>query len=146
MLLVINNGKDNWDVCSSDFVGAYRTTPHTVTKETPAFLMFEKQFKVSPTLEFQAPVKQYNEDFLSERIHNLQEAYQIVRILNRKKKNRHEAEYEEKHHVEKCNFKKGDLVYLKSGKKKSGLDASHWLGPYDIVEVISEQNVKAENE
>ena len=109
-------GKDNWDVWSSDFVGAYRTTPHTVTKETPAFLMFERQFKVSPTLEFQAPVKQYNEDFLSERIHNLQEAYQIVRILNRKK------------------------------KKKSGLDASHWLGPYDIVEVISEQNVKAENE
>ena len=90
--LVIDNGKDNWDVCLSDFVGAYRTTPHTVTKETPAFLMFGRQFNVSPKVEFQAPVKQYNEDFLSERINNLREAYQIVRKLNRKEKNRHKAE------------------------------------------------------
>ena len=140
--LVIDNGKANWDVCLSDFVGAYRTTPHTVTKETPAFLMFGRQFNVSPKVEFQAPVKQYNEDFLSERINNLREAYQIVRKRNRKEKHRHKAEYDKKHHVEKCSFRKGDLVYLKAGEKKSGLDASHWLGPYEIVEVISEENVK----
>ena len=35
--LVIDNGNDNWDVCLSDFVGAYRSSPHTVTNETPAF-------------------------------------------------------------------------------------------------------------
>ena len=51
-------------------------------------------------------------------------------------------EYDKKHHVEKCNFRKGDLVYLKASEKRSGLDASHWLGPYEIVEVISEENVK----
>ena len=29
-----------------------------------------RQFNVSPKVEFQAPVKQYNEDLLSERINN----------------------------------------------------------------------------
>ena len=110
--LVIDNGKANWDVCLSDLIGAYRTTPHTVTKETPAFLMFGRQVNVSPKVEFQAPVKQYNEDFLIERINNLREAYQIVRKLNRKEKNRHRTEYDKKHHVEKSSFRKGDLVYL----------------------------------
>ena len=52
------------------------------------------------------------------------------------------SKFDKKHHVEKCSFRKGDLVYLKAGEKKSGLDASHWLGPYEIVEVISEKNVK----
>ena len=46
--LVIDTGKANWGVCLSDFVGAYRTTRHTVTKETPAFLMFGRQINVSP--------------------------------------------------------------------------------------------------
>ena len=64
--LLIDKGKDNWDVFLPDFVGAYRTTPHTVTKETPAFLMFGRQFKVSPKIELQAPIRQYNTDFLSE--------------------------------------------------------------------------------
>ena len=77
-----------------------------------------------------------------QRINNLREAYEIVRKLNRKEKNRHKAEYDKKLHVEKCSFRKGDLVYLKAGEKKCGLDASRWLEPHEIVEVISEQNVK----
>ena len=104
--LVIDNGKANWHVCLSDFVGAYRTTPHTVTKEAPAFLMLGRQFSISPKVRFQAPVKQYNEDFLSERINNLRETYQIARQLNRKEENRHKVEYDKKHHVYKCSFRK----------------------------------------
>ena len=55
--------------------------------------MFGKQFNVSPKVEFQAPVKQYNEDFLSERINDLREAYQIVRKLNQKEKNRQKRRF-----------------------------------------------------
>ena len=38
--LVIDKEKTNWDVFLPDMVAAYRTTPHTVTRETPVFLMF----------------------------------------------------------------------------------------------------------
>ena len=124
-----------------DFVGVYRTTPHIVTKDTPAFLMFRRQFKVSPKIELQAPIRQYNTEFLSERINNLREANQVVRKLNRKQKNRHKIEYDKKHRIEISKFKIGDTVYLNFGEKKSGLDCTHWLGPYEIVEVVSKENV-----
>ena len=71
--LILNNGKDNWDLFLQDVVEAYRTTPHSVTKETPAFLMFGRQFCVAPSVKLQAPSRQYHNDFLSERINNLRE-------------------------------------------------------------------------
>ena len=41
--------------------------------------------------------------------------------------------------MEISNFKIGDTVYLKVGKPKSGLDCTHWLGPYKVA---SKENVK----
>ena len=97
--LVIDKGKDDLDEFLHDMVAAYRTTPHSFTKETPAFLMFGRQFKVPPSVEFQAPSHLYSEDFLSERINNLRQAYIIVRNWNQKEKNRHQVIYDEKHKV-----------------------------------------------
>ena len=121
--------------------GLWHCSPYGNEKK-PAFLMFRRRFNVSPKVEFQAPVKQYNEDFLSERIKNFWEAYRIVQKLNRKEKNRHKTEYDKNHHVKQCSCRKGYLVYLKASEKKSGFDVSHWFGPYEIVEAISEENVK----
>ena len=140
--LVINKGKDDWDEFLHDMVAAYRTTPHSVTKETPAFLMFGRQFKVPPSVEFQAPSRLCSEDFLSERINNLRQAYRVVRDLNRKEKNRHKVIYDEKHKAEPSRFTAGDSVYLKAGEKKSGLDREHWMGPFTVEEILSEENVR----
>ena len=52
---------NDWDLFLSDVVVAYHTTPHTVIKETPAFLMFGRQFKVPPSVEFQLPAPQYSD-------------------------------------------------------------------------------------
>ena len=49
----INKGKNDWDLFLDDVVAAYRTTPLTVTRETPAFLMSGRQFKVPPNVDFQ---------------------------------------------------------------------------------------------
>ena len=140
--LVIDKGKDDWDDFLHDMVAAYRTTPHTVTKESPAFLMFGRQFRVPPSVEFQAPARLYSEDFLSERMNNLRQAYRIVRNLNQKEKNRHKVIYDEKHKAEPSRFTVGDSVYLKAGERKSGLDREHWMGPYIVEDVVSEENVK----
>ena len=72
-----NKGKNDWDLFLNDVVAAYRTTPHTVTKETPAFVMFGRQFKVPPSVEFQPPAPQYSNDFLTTRLNNLRMAYTL---------------------------------------------------------------------
>ena len=72
-----NKGKNDWDLFLNDVVAAYRTTPHTLTKETPAFFMFERQFKVPPSVEFQPPAPQYSDDFLTTRLNNLRMAYTL---------------------------------------------------------------------
>ena len=71
--LVINKGKNDWDEFLHDMVAAYRTTPHSVTKETPAFLISKSR---------------------------------------------------------------------RAGEKKSGLDREHWMGPFTVEEILSEENVR----
>ena len=51
-------------------------------------------------------------------------------------------DYDKKHHAETSNVKFGDTVYLKASEKKSGLDCVHWLGPHEIVEIFSNENVR----
>ena len=51
--LVIDKGKTNWDVFLPDMVAVYCTTPRTVTRETPVFLMFGRQFNVPPNVRFE---------------------------------------------------------------------------------------------
>ena len=65
-----------------------------------------------------------------------------MRDLNRKEKNRHKVIYDEKHKAEPSRFTVGDSVYLKAGEKKSGLDREHWMGPFTVEEIISEENVR----
>ena len=36
----------------------------------------------------------------------------------------------------------GDIAYRRASEKKSGLDCVHWLGPYEIVEIVSNENVR----
>ena len=112
--LVIDKGKTNWDIFLPDMVAAYRTTPHTVTRETLVFLMFGRQFNVPPNVRFQPAARRYNDDFLSERQDNLREAYQLVRDLNRCEKERHKVMYDKKNAAKRSRFQVGDSVYLKS--------------------------------
>ena len=65
-----------------------------MTKETPCFLMFGRQFRVSPSVEFQPPTRLYTEDFVSERNNSLRQAYAIVRDLNMKERERHKVAYD----------------------------------------------------
>ena len=140
--LVINEGKNDWDSFVPDIIAAYRTTPHSVTKETPCFLMFGRQFRVSPSVEFQPPTRLYTEDFVSERNNSLRQAYAIVRDLNRKERERHKVAYDKRYNAQSTEFSIGDSVYLKAGERKTGLDRNHWFGPYRIIELISNENVK----
>eukprot|EP00794_Sanderia_malayensis_P001170 gene1170-539_t len=96
----------------------------------------------APSVQFQAPVRLYTDDFVTERQNNLRQAYELVRELNQTERDRHKAIYDKKHTAEECEFKAGDSVYLKAGEKKTGLDRNHWEGPYIVEKIISKENVK----
>ena len=140
--LVVNKGKNNWDTFVPDMVAAYRTTPHSVTRETPCFLMFGRQFRVSPSVGFQPPMHSYTEDFVTERNNSLRQDYEIVRDLNKKERESHKTACDQKYKAQRAEFKIGDSVYLKVGERKTGLHRNYWFGPYQVVELISNENVK----
>ena len=79
-----------------DVVAAYGTIPHTVTKETPALLMFGRQFKVPPSVEFKPPAPQYSDDFLTTCLNNLRTAYASVRKLNETENDRQKVRFDKK--------------------------------------------------
>ena len=105
-----NKGKNDWDLFLDDVVTAYHTTPHTVTKETPAFLMFGRQFKVPPSVEFQPPAPQYSDDFLTTRLNNLRTAYALVRKLKETEKDRQKVRFDKKSIVP--DFKVGESAFM----------------------------------
>ena len=54
----------------------------------PKFLMFGRQLKLPPSVEFQPPAPQYSNDFLTIRLNNLCTACALVRKLNKTEKDR----------------------------------------------------------
>ena len=48
LALYTNSKKDDWDQHLRDIMNPYRTAPHSVTKETPAFLMTGIEFNIAP--------------------------------------------------------------------------------------------------
>ena len=135
------NQKNDWDLFVGDIVAAYRTTPHTATKETPAFLFMGREFEVNPNIEFRAPAQDFGGDFVKERMASLQEAYGIVRGLNK------EAQERSKKFYDKTSSKRrwvvGNWVWLRRGDEKDGvLDRVKFSGPYKILEVKNDQTVK----
>ena len=94
-----------------DVLAAYCTTPHTVIKEAPAFFMFGRQFEVPPSVEFQPPVPEYSDDFLTTCLNNLHTAYALVRKLNKTEKDRQKVRFDKKSIAP--DFEVGESVFMK---------------------------------
>ena len=143
LAMYTNSKKDDWDEHLRDIVLAYRTTPHSITRETPAFLMTGREFNVAPGA-MKPPTRMYSTDFVNERENALREAYTLVRELNHKEKERQKKAHDKRVTAENHRYSVGDMVYLKNHDKRqsTGLNLQHWLGPYKIQRVISSENVE----
>ena len=121
--LVINEGKYDWDSFVPNIIAAYCTTPHSVTKETPCFLMFGLQFRVSPRVEFQPPTRLYTEDLVSERNNSLRQAYAIVGDLNRKERERererHKVADDKRYNAQNTKFNIGHSILRPASVKRA---------------------------
>ena len=59
---------NEWDNFMGNVIGAYRSTPHTETKETPALLFLGREMGVNPEIKFQEPIFNYGDDYVRSRL------------------------------------------------------------------------------
>jgi len=53
--LLLGSGQQEWDVVLPQIMGAYRSTPHSSTQETPNFLMLGRETWVPEHLTYHVP-------------------------------------------------------------------------------------------
>ena len=79
LTLYSDSKQDNWDEHLDPVLMAYRTNPHSVTGESPAFLMYGREFYTPADLEMRYPTRLTSEDFVDVRKNQLRGAYAVVR-------------------------------------------------------------------
>ena len=131
---------NEWDMFMGNVIGAYRSTPHTETKETPAFLFLGREMGVNPEIKFREPIIDYGDDYVRSRLTMMQRAHSYVREQNTSVQNRNKERYDAS--AKPHGYKAGDWVWLKREEKQGSLDRVKWIGPFRVSEVINEQNIR----
>ena len=134
----------NWDEWVGDIVTAYRSTPHTETRETPAYIFLGRELNVNPGIQFRLPVPDYGDDYVKERVARMQRAHKLVRECNLDTQSRNKERYDALVSTPKATFSPGEWVWLKEGdpKAKGALDRTRWSGPHRIKSKTGTHNVE----
>ena len=130
-----------WDEYLDVVTFAFRTTPHSVTMHTPAFLMYGREVK-SP-LDMKLPTRLYSENYLKTMQNERQQAYTLVKELVRKEQQQQKS-YHDKG-IKDLLVKIGDKVWLHDISVKKGNSKTFhqpWIGPYEVSKVIGKNNVE----
>eukprot|EP00795_Rhopilema_esculentum_P005390 gene5390-558_t len=81
-----------WDEYLDAVTFAFRTTPHSVTMHTPAFLMYGRE--VNSPLDMKPPTRLYSEDYIKTMQNERQQAYTLVKELVSKEQLRQKIHHE----------------------------------------------------
>jgi len=133
--------KNDWDDYLSLACFSYNTSVHEGTQYTPHELVFGKLARVpsSETLPEDVSNESYA-DYLTTLYNRLRDTQEIARTNLQRAKERSKRYYDKK--IKPCNFNKGDFVYLlKEPTTKLG---NQYTGPYKILEVLRNNNVRLE--
>lgn len=131
------NDKLNWDTWIPFAMFVYNTTPHSTTKFMPYELVFGHKPSI-PHSFMKPPEPFYNYDnYVKELNYRMQTSFKLA------KKNIIDSKINSKNYYDKSLnpvvFKSNDLVLLKNENRKGKL-APVWLGPYKVVEPITNEN------
>ena len=131
-----------WDQYLDALVFAYRTTPHSVTHHTPAFLMFGREL-TSP-LDMKPPTRLYTEDPVKSMQNERQLAYEIVKDLVSKEQAR-QKKHHDKNLPAAVKVNVGEKVWLRDFIIKKGTSKKFhqpWKGPYEVVKIVGDNRDK----
>ena len=130
-----------WDQYLDAVTFAYRTTPHSVTQHTPAFLMFGRELN-SPA-DMKPPTRLNSEDFVKTQQNERRQAYAVVKELVAKEQIRQKEIHDQR--IKQLEVTPGEKVWLRNFVIKKGTSKKFhqpWTGPFEVKEVIGENNVE----
>lgn len=140
----INKDQTDWDEWIDYALMAYRTTPHSVTGYSPYYLTHGREARL-PTeiITGEISTDLSEEDYIQGIVTNLHKAYQEARsnILRNKETSKRYYDLGSQNKV----FAPGDLVLMYDPTVKRGRSKKlkkPWLGPYKILEKLSDVNYK----
>jgi len=110
--LILSSGNANWDELLPHIMAVLRATPHSFTQETPNYLMFGRETRIPDQLSMQPILmEEFTRDEYALKLSQaLQDAHELVRD----KQHQQRTEGSE----EPLSFAEGDLVWLKSKRRK----------------------------
>lgn len=128
----------NWDNWIPYAMFTYNTTPHSTTLYTPYEIVFGNKAEIPSTFR-QNPEPLYNYDnYIYDLKNKMKIASKIARENLIASKERSKSYFDK--NVKSVSFQPGDLILLKNEiAVKSNFD-KFWLGPYEIINVISPEN------
>ena len=138
--MYVSKRPTTWDIHLDALVFAYRTTPHSITQYTPAFLMYGREL-TSP-LDMNPPTNLYTTDPIKEMQNERRIAYETIKDLTSKEQQRQKKLHDK--NLRKIQLQVGDRVWLRDYIVKKGTSKKFhqpWKGPYEISQVVGENNV-----
>lgn len=140
----INEKQDDWDEWIDYALMAYRTTPHTATGYSPYYLNHGREARLPTELQTSKLAKDYNEDdYVQHVVKGLQQAYENTqeKLTSGKERTKRNFDKNAQHKI----FQPGELILLFDPTVKRGRSRKlkkPWLGPYKILERLSNVNYK----
>lgn len=139
----VDEDQKNWDTWLPYAMMMYRSTPHSVTKYSPYFLLHGREMRLpSDWIKEDLQLDLAEEDFVQEIKRRLQIAYKNAAENIQQRKETSKVQYDKKTKDKKLEV--GDLVLLYCPQVRRGRSKklnSPWLGPNTVIEVNSEVNI-----
>ena len=131
----------DWDLRLPLVMFAIRTAEHTTTRFSPFFLTYGKEARIPLDIVFGSPSQPLpQEEWVEARRKELEEVFRLVR-QHTDRAQRYQKEYYDKNVKGKLeSFKIGENVMLcdPTCRQREGKLNSPWLGPYKVVDKISD--------
>jgi len=131
--LLLGRDQEEWDVVLPQVMGAYRSTPHTSTGETPNLLMLGRETRVPDHLNYHIPEQSYSiHEYASRLVEQMKVAHEILR----------EKQWQVRQEDSSAPplYQVGDWVWMVNYRRRRGQAAKlqpKLVGPYAVVEVMS---------
>jgi transposase InsO family protein len=138
---VVNEDSNDWDDFIEYCIFTMNTTRNRATGYSPFELIYGYQAEIPSS--FKTMSVRYNyDDYIYELKYKLQRAHQLARERQLEEKNVNKKFYDRK--AKELEIKVGDKVLLlNTSKRGEGRKLqSLYVGPYEVVEIVSETNVK----
>ena len=129
----------DWDEYLPHLLFAYRTKPHDSTGESPFYLLYGRDARIPTESALSAKRTPYQvdiDDYRSELVHGLSEAWRIAKDSVAKAQKRQKRAYDR--HSRPKTFREGDRVMVYMPVEQTGKNrklSRPYFGPYRVLEV-----------